>query len=890
MVPAIAPPSSTQVATPAEPPPAGRLPTDVRPTRYNLVLELVPDRDRFAGTVEIAIDLAQRRDVIWMHGKGLTAKQASVRPAGQGPVPARFEQMSDGGVAALRLTRPVGPGKAVIRIDYEAAFGTRLEGIYKVKVGSQSYAFTQLQSIYARQMFPGFDEPTVKTPFDVTLYVQKDHQAIANTRAIEQIDAPGGLKRVTFAPTEPLPSYLIAVAIGPLDVVEAPAIPANEVRKRALPLRGVAAKGRGPELAYALANTGAILTVLERYFGVEYPYDKLDLIAVPDKNGAMENPGAITFREWLVLLDDRTAPFAQKRAYAGVMAHELAHMWFGDLVTMPWWDDIWLNEAFATWMASKTVQSLKPEYQASVSSLESIQNAMGTDSLVSARQIRQEVRDNSDILNAFDGITYQKGGGVLGMFERWIGVETFRQGIAAYMQKHRHGSATADDLMAALSAAAKKDVGTPFRTFLQQPGLPFVEASLKCTGNKATLELRQSRFLPLGSTGNADQRWQIPVCARYPSGATPRETCTLLTEREGSLPLDTTACPAWVMPNAEGAGYYRWALPAADLAKLTGAGWAQLSTRERMSVADSVRAGFSRGTTPVGEVMTHLSALAKDQNQAVATAPMGILRTARDWLADDPLTAAVDAHGRKLYAPAYRDLGWGPAKGKAEQPERQVLRQEVIGFLAQTARDPAVRKEAAQRGKAYLGYGADGAIHPEAVDSNLASVALAVAGEEADVALFDALVAKLASTSDEMVRGRLLGAISAARNPELAARARALTLDPRLKVVEVMTPLGTQLAQPETREAAWKYFVDNLDAISARLPPGRSGGLPWMGSHFCDATRAQEVERIFAPRMAKTEGAPRNLAGALETIRLCAARKEKHLAGVRAFFQQQKGK
>jgi alanyl aminopeptidase len=344
------------------------------------------------------------------------------------------------------------------------------------------------------------------------------------------------------------------------------------------------------------------------------------------------------------------------------------------------------------------------------------------------------------------------------------------------------------------------------------------------------------------------------------------------------------------MPNADGAGYYRWTVPAADLAKLTGAGWAQLSTRERMSVADALRAAFSRGTAPTAEVLAHVSPLAKDTNPAVATAPMAFLRTARDWLAGDPLAGAVDAHGRKLYAAAYRDLGWGPAKGKTEQPERQMLRQEVIGFLAQTARDPAARKEAVLRGKAYVGHGGDGAIHPEAVDPNLAAVALAVAAEDADAAFFDALVGKLAATSDEVVRGRLLGAIAAVRAPELAARARALTLDPRLKVSEVMTPLGVQLGQPETREAAWKYLVDNLDAIAARLPPGRAGGLPWAGTNFCDAARAQELERIFAPRMPKLQGGPRNLAGALESIRLCAARKDKHLPGVRAFFQQQKAK
>ncbi len=317
-----------------------------------------------------------------------------------------------------------------------------------------------------------------------------------------------------FAPTLPLPSYLIAFAVGPLDIVPAPDVPPNAVRKRALPLRAVTTKGHGKEIAYALAHTGEILAVLEQIFGIEYPYDKLDIIAVPDKGGAMENAGAVTFSDGLLLFDEKKAPLWQKRGYASVMAHELAHQWVGDLVTAAWWDDIWLNESFATFIGAKAADQWDPKMDGRMELLDGVQGAIGSDSLVSARSIRQPIESTNDIENAFDGITYQKGGGVLSMFERWVGPATFAKGLHDYLSQHRFASATADDFLSAESAAAGKDVKTPFHTFLDQPGVPFVEAEVKCDGSPR-LHLKQSRYLPMGSTGDSNKTWQIPICARY---------------------------------------------------------------------------------------------------------------------------------------------------------------------------------------------------------------------------------------------------------------------------------------------------------------------------------------------------------------------------------------
>ncbi|MBW2456952.1 MAG: M1 family metallopeptidase, partial [Deltaproteobacteria bacterium] len=841
----------------------------------------------FQGTVTIQVTLEKPRQLLWLHGNELTVRSAQVTPQGGQALAARYHQAHPDGVAKLVLPSTIGPGKASLSLTFAGAFSTQLDGLYRVSTGGEHYAFTQMEAVWTRRAFPCFDEPAFKTPYDIEVIARQDHQVIGNTRQTASQALGDGKKRVTFATTEPLPSYLIAFAVGPLDVVAAPDIAPNAQRQRPLPFRGVAAKGRGGELAYALQHTPAILAELEDYFGSPYPYDKLDIIAVPDKHGAMENVGAVTFREWLLLFDEKRAPIAQRRAFAYVMAHELAHMWFGNLVTMPWWDDLWLNEAFATWMGHRAVHRWRPDYQALVRQLSGVQRAMAVDSLVHTRQIRQPVANNDDIHNAFDAITYSKGGGVLAMFERWLGPERFRKGLQAFMHQHRHGTATADDLLAALSAAADKDVATPFRTFLLQPGVPNIDVTLTCSASGAALSLTQSRYLPLGSTGDAAQTWQIPVCVRYAVGKQVQERCTLLATRSGTLELGPS-CPDWVLPNAHAAGYYHFSLPSAELTKLSTTALPHLEPREKMSLASAVIAAFNRGKIDGPTAFATLEPLAADPHPQVAQKPMALIDQTRRWLRDDPLRGAVEAYGRKLYGPTYRRLGWQSAPG--ETPERQLLRKNVINFLASTARDPDVRKAAAARGRRFLGQGADGKLHRDAVSPDLAAVVLRMAGEEADETLFDACLTHLGRAQDEDLRVNLLGALGAVRRPKLARRALALTLDPRLKINEMMTPLWIQLWTDHSRDAAWRWLESNIDPLTEKLSSRGAGWLPGTARVFCSEEKARAAHDLFAERVTQLSGGPRELDKALESIRLCAARRQAQLASVRRFFEAQRSK
>jgi alanyl aminopeptidase len=900
--PLVAPPLPS---LPKEAAPLQRLPADARPSRYALALRVDPAQKRFSGIADITVELDRLRDVIWLHGKGLTVRRATVQPEGWPALATRWEQASPSSVAALRPEAPVGPGRVLVHVEYDAPFDERDEGLYVVTRGGDRYAFTQFEATDARRAFPCFDEPAFKAPFDLTVDVPRGLGAVSNTREVSRAPAPPSAdgiawERVTFARTERLPSYLVELAVGPFDIVPAPDVPPTPARPRPLALRGVTTRGRGRELAYALRHTGEIVTALESWFGSAYPYDKLDILAVPNMNGAMENAGAVTFAEGILLLDDQTSTPRARFNFAAVVGHELSHQWFGDLVTMPWWDDLWLNEAFATWMEPRVATAVGSDVQAEVHALDAVHQAMDADGLVSARKIRQEIADDDDIDSAFDAITYDKGGAVLGMFERWMGREVFQKGVRAYLGAHRFGSAGAEDLFAALSAAAGRDVGAPLRTFLDQPGLPFVEASLVCEG-RPRLRLRQSRFLPLGSPSAAGspgtpaalgRAWQIPVCARFADGAEVREACTLLTEPEGVLDLGAAACPSWVMPNADAAGYYGWSLAAADRRKLA-ANLPALRERERMSFARSVTSSYLRGAEPVADLLDALAPLAADPSPAVAAAPMDLVVALDRWLEGDPAEAGLRAFAGALFTPVLRGLGWQPKAGEVDAG-RATLRERVIEILAITARDKAVRREAAALGRGLLGVaeppaGRPGANGPRATPPpEIRGVVLQVAAAEGGAKVFDALVTALAAETHEPERRLFLDALGGAVDADLAARARLLELDARVRSNEVGRILAAQLQQPETRDGAWAFMTSHLDALLARMPAAYASALIGHGTAYCDRAHRDELERLFAPRIAAIEGGPRRLAGTLEEMSLCIARRAAYEPGARDYFSTKK--
>jgi alanyl aminopeptidase len=878
---AASPRASASLPTPSEPAPTGRLPDDVRPLGYRLSLEVDPSSSRYAGRVEIAVELAKPRQTIWLHGQGLDVVRASVR-SGSTEVQAAFKQVDPGGVAALSLPSPVGPAKAAIVIEFAAPLGTQRDGLFKVESGGAAYAFTQFEPIAARRAFPCFDEPGFKTPFSLELVVPAGDVAASNTHVVGEQLVGGNKKRVRFADTLPLPTYLVALAVGPLDVVDGTALAPSPLRPRALPIRALAAKGQGTHLGFALAQAGKLVSLLEDEVGIPYPYDKLDLVAVPDLGLAMENAGLITFSDGLLLIDEQLAPFQVKRDCVWTMAHEISHMWLGDLVTMRWWDDLWLNEAFATWITPRIVDRLAPEYDTRLEQLRWLSGAMTQDSQLSARRIRQPIVTNDDIETAFDDITYGKGAGVIAMFETWLGEEPFRRGLRQYLREHANGSATVDDLLGALSATTGKDVATPFRTFLDQPGVPFVAVVPTCPSGKLVLELSQSRYLPVGAKDPDEHTWQIPICVSYQAKRERKVSCTLLSAKHGTLGLPGAACDTAVFPNADGAGYYRWSLPGPRLRALSPPpSW--LRPSERLMLGDSAKAGLFSAQIPANDALATLWPLARDAEPAVADSMVSLLGLLRDELVGADLRPAVMDRVRVSFQPILAELGMKPASG-AEDWRATERRAVALRQLALGAEDRATRRELARLGVAYLGLGTDDELHPEAVAPNLVELCLVLAVREKGATVFDRLVSKLATEQNPLERSRYLAAIAAAVDPPLSARALALSLDPRVGGSEVFPLIHTQLSQADTRQAAWLWLKQNIEPVSARLPQIERSWLPSLAMPLCGERDAQDVKTFFEAQLPRLQGGERSLAQTLEWIRWCVAVTAAQRDSARAFF------
>ena len=863
-----------------EPAPALRLPDTAVPLSAHLSLALDPSQPGFSGAVTFKVRLDAPRAVIWMHGRGLTVTKAAAKDAA-GEVAGTFAQVDADGMAKLSLPRAVGPGELELSFAWTGAWDEQLQGVYLAKAGGESYVASQNEELGARRILPCFDEPRFKLPWTVQLTVRAADAVATNAREQSEETLEGGKKRISFATTPPLPTYLLAFAVGPYDVVTTEA-PPNEVRKTALRVRGLAPKGRGAELAWSLKAANELLAIEEKWMGIPYPYDKLDHIAVPDfEAGAMENPGAIIYREAALLYTPGKSAREREAGLAGTIAHEMAHMWFGDYVTLPWWTDTWLNESFATWMAMHTMEQWRPDLRAGLGQLSGSLNAMGSDGLTEARAIRQPVERTGDIRAQFDELTYQKGAAALAMFERWLGPASFRAGIQAYLRQHANGSGSTDQLFAALSEAGGRDVGGPFRTFVDQAGVPLVQATVSCEPGKARVLLTQQRYFPTGSTGDAKaQTWRVPVCARFGAGKASGESCALLEGPTGELQLGAV-CPEWVIPNAGGAGYYRWALAAPDLRNLVTKGLSKLDAREKLSFARNVTAAVRAGSLAAADGLTALEPLARDPDPDVSTDGLELLAVVRRYLVPAELKKRVEQHVRELYQPVLAKLGWKPKPG--EEPAINDARVRVIGALAESGQDPAVRKQLGKLGRGYVNAKGT-AFDPAAVDPSLAALALSVAVEDGDAALFELVEKRLEGEQSAELRGRLLGALWSVKDQPRVARALLYSQDPKLRRNERGGAM-VLLRRDETRAQAWAFVSANFDAMAKKLPEGAQTRMYGAASAFCEKDGLEAAVVFLTPRAAQKPGADRALARAAEGARLCIALKQAQTASATAFYQ-----
>jgi cytosol alanyl aminopeptidase len=870
--------SAAQVAVADEAVPTGKLPADVTPLAYTLKLKIDPRQDRFSGATRIRVKLAKAADHLWLHGRDLDVSKVELTDAAGKVHKATYAQHEEG-VARITFDGTLPAQDVELAFDYDAPFNTKLEGLYKVKVGDDTYAVTQMEAISARNAFPGFDEPRFKTPFDITLTVPKDEVAVANTiPRHEETAQDGKWKTIVYATTKPLPTYLVAVAVGPWDVVDAAPIPANDVRKNPVPLRVIGPRGTGPQLHWILEQTPGIVKYYEEYTNQPYPFDKLDLLGAPDFGaGAMENAGLIVFRDALLRLDAQS-PADLYRISFDVTAHEIAHQWFGDLVTVPWWDDIWLNEAFATWAQGNATVALKPEYHGDLGRLEGTLGAMRSDSLLSARKIRQPIQGQGDIQNAFDGITYQKGAAVLRMFEEWLGEDIYRKAMREYLGKHAYASGNSDDLVATIAEVSGKGktLKTAMLSLLDQPGIPLVHTGLTCNNGNATLALSQSRYLPFGVLGKDGVGWSIPVCVRFGHTDKSSTQCFLLDKPQQAFAADG-GCADWYLPNADAAGYYRFTMADADFSAL-GKRVGALTAAEQMTYADAVSSSFHRGDVSPATVLGAIPMLATSDMPQVATALLRDFEWIREHLATAATRPALDAYATALYGPRLQTLG---LKRRADENGSTMnLRVRLAEFLALVVRDADVRKALNAQGRTVLGLDAGGKVDLAQVDltradPDLLQTMLMVTVQESGVPAFAAVLDELGRNHQTAQRYELLEALGATRDAGLGERARDYALTPAVQIGEMGRIYLSNIEEPENRAAFWSWFQAHYEALKARLPPLARWSLAAVpASGRCSSTQVDELRNFFASRIKDLTGGERILAQSLEGIAQCNSLRE----------------
>ncbi len=872
---ALARPSPAAPAPVTDAPPLTRLPAWAVPESYELSIRSDPDAAGYRGTVAIKVDLKKAANHLWLHGKDLEVSSVTVTDAAGHAHHGRYDgavtsAAAQAGVARVDFGATLRSQVITLKLAFRANYNKTLQGYYKVVFAGDAYAMTQMEPISARLAFPCFDEPGFKAPLTLSLTIPDADKALANAAEAKRKPAGNGWKTITFKPTRPLPTYLYAWAVGPWDIIAGPTIPPTRWRKTPVPVRGIATRGNGAKLARALAMAPAIIEHEEAYYGFGYPFGKLDLAALPDFSaGAMENAGLITFRDFLLQLDPDATP-EQVRSVFNVEAHEMAHQWTGDTVTLAWWNDLWLNEAFATWMQQKVEQEIHPGWRGDLARIEGGERAMHSDSLASARMIRQPITGNGDIGNAFDAITYQKGAAVIGMFEHFVGPAVFRKGMRAYIRAHAFGNADANDLVDAIATAARKGkvFKAAFQSFLDQNGVPLVSTRLDCDPKAgAVLELAQSRYLPLGSKGDPARTWGIPVCVRFPDGT----QCRMLDTRTADMKIAGGQCPAWYMPNADASGYYRFRMARADRAALAKV-IAQRSDGEQLAYADSVGAAFRRGDVDARAVLAMMRELAPSKVRQVALAPLGTV----EWIHDheartDAQKAAIRTAVAKAYLPRLEDLGYRRRAG--EPADDALMRSALAGDLGLKFKLPPVRAALLKQGEAALRRGKDGMPDLGAANPDLLQAALSVAVQEKGKPAIDELMAALPKTTDPVKRNAMLGALGHAQGAE-ADVVRDFALSPQVKVGEMRMVFDGGRDTRAQRDRLWHWFTAHYRQIVARTGVFSGGRLPSLAAGGgCSDAEAQRVEDFFRPRLGQVPGLRRGLAQTHESIVLCAALK-----------------
>jgi puromycin-sensitive aminopeptidase len=791
-----------------------RLPRTVVPHRYDLRLEPDLDAATFSGSETVAVEVVEPTSEVVLNAVDIEIDEAVVVAGGE-RLAATVAFDAEAERATLALDRDLAAGEATVELRFRGVLNDKLVGFYRSTFTDESgatqvLATTQMEATDARRAFPCWDEPDAKAVFAVTLVAPEDLLVVSNAGEIGREPVGDGRVAVRFADTMPMSTYLVAFVVGPL-VATAP------VDVDGKPLRVVCPPGKEHLADFALEVGEFALRFFTDWFGMAYPGDKLDLVAIPDfAFGAMENLGCVTFRERYVLIDPATATQAELQAVVDVIAHELAHMWFGDLVTMKWWNGIWLNEAFATFMEMKATDTFRPDWHRWVDFGLSRSAAFDTDALGSTRPIEYPVRSPADADGMFDVLTYEKGASVVRMLEQYLGAERFRDGIRRYMARHQYGNTETSDLWDALEAETGEPVRRIAESWIFQGGFPEVVVEPAETG--VALRLAQQRFryddghdgeAATGDTGEA--RWSVPVVLGtrgddIDGDAGERRVAQLLEGDHATTDGEPTGWP-WVNANLGAHGFYRvrYAPPLLD-ALLDNL--ADLTALERYTLVDDAWASVLAGTTDAARFVATAERFVDERDLSVwERIAAGLAQL--DAIVAGEARAALATRVVALIGPVRAELG---AESRAGDDDRtNTLRGVLLQAAALQGDDAAAQDRAAELLERFLA-------HPPSVDPSLASPALTVSATLGDTRMHDRLAAQFRASDNPQDTQRLLVALSRFRDADAFGRTLDLSLSPDVRTQDAPYLLGQTLANRDNGPAAWSFVSAHWGTIAERFP------------------------------------------------------------------------
>ncbi|MCJ7555570.1 MAG: M1 family metallopeptidase [Gammaproteobacteria bacterium] len=830
----------------AEEPADYRLPPGTAPVSQSIELRLDPALPSFSGSTVINLKVDQATDKIGIHQVGLTINRISL----VGPNACRELNSTVGewDINWLSDGKEIVPGTYQLQIGFEGKFLEDGEGIYHDSSNDNDYLFTQFEAMHARKAFPVFDEPAFKIPFQLTILAPAGLTVVSNT-PVDTESETDGWQRVRFMQTRPLPSYLLAFAVGPFERVplEGMSVPGNIYTPR----------GRAGEVGFVTRQTPRILKALEDYFGTTYPYRKLDMIATSKGGfgGAMENAGLVTFSPSLLLVGDKPDG-TQALSALSVITHELAHMWYGDLVTMKWWNDLWLNESFATFMEGKIMGELYPQYETQLNLAQA--GAFATDQRTTAKRVRRQVTQE---LEAWEdtNLVYNKGGALLHMAEAYIGPEVFRVAVQDYLKRFAWRNATEADLWAVLSEHSDEDVGAIVSGYLNQPG--FATVSIDKNGH-----ISQTRYLSYGRVA-PDQLWAIPLNITYKKAGEIGHTTYLLKEKKATLAVLKDA--DWVFPDAGANGYYRWSIDPEAYHRLI-QDQQLLSDREQIGMLDNSSGLLNAGIITAGDYLAVVDKTLESSNPLVFTDALDrLLEVGYDYI-DPALSESFAGFVDGAVAGQLKAVGLESRPGDSESVIR--MRPRLLRLLGQFGSDPLVPETAHKLALQYLG-------NPDSMSADLGRDALRVAALHGDMGLFEKYREAFLKSDSETLRNNVAAALYFS-NPEIVRAYLEFALSVPAEAVEFRA-LNGAASLMQDHSLLYEWLRENMAALEARYPESFLTYLPFVMAGYCNESNLKMSKEFFGSR---GEVYAPSLLKATETTEDCIERKARERESLETFL------